>query len=239
MKTLIVIIFLLALTYFGFSQISPAIKTGFGYVYVFDKDVSVSPDYHKITGYPTFSIEKPFPVEIKLKKRMSINPGFAYYYFKEERFKEYRDKVVKHTRDYNLNHQSVNAFVKVLYQAKFRGKTEAFIYGGGIAGLNFFTKTKGTKFVRGLNSEIPKYTEHVNENGLKFFERLYYGMLIGFQPNARRYNFIKPSFEFAFYPGFISKPSPTYVSDTNDLAQITYKDINTIQFTVFLGFRIK
>ena len=87
--------------------------------------------------------------------------------------KEYPDKVVKHTRDYKLNHQSVNDYVKVLYQDKFRGKTEAFIYGGGIAGLNFFTKTKGTKFVRGLNIEIPKYTEHVNENGLKFFERLY------------------------------------------------------------------
>ena len=78
MKSIVIIILLLALTVCGFGQISPALKTGFGYVYVLDKDVSVSPDYHSITGYPTFSIEKPFLIEIRLKKRMCIKPGFTY-----------------------------------------------------------------------------------------------------------------------------------------------------------------
>ncbi|HSH19143.1 MAG TPA: hypothetical protein VLA03_01745, partial [Draconibacterium sp.] len=168
-----------------------------------------------------------FPVEIRLKKRLSINPGLAYYFFKEERYVEY-EKTVK---DFNLNHQSVNGYVKVLYQAKFAGKTEAFIWGGGIAGVNILTKTKGTKTLIGLNPTIPEYTDHVNQNGKEFFDLFYYGVLIGFQPNARRYNFIKPSFEFAYYPGFVSKP--------NETIPITYNGINTIQFTVFLGFRIK
>lgn len=227
MKFITGLILLLALSFTGLGQISPELKTGIGYSYVLDKDESISPDYHTITGYPTFSVEKPFPIEIRLKKRLSINPGLAYYFFKEEKLKGDTEE----GKDFKLNHQSVNGYVKVLYQAKFAGKTEAFIYGGGIAGINIFTKTKGTKTVYGLNNEIPVYTDHVNQNGKEFFELFYYGALIGFQPNARRYNFIKPSFEFAYYPGFVSKPKETL--------PISYTDISTIQFTVFLGFRIK
>lgn len=227
MKFISSLLIILALALTGFSQISPALKTGFGYVHVLDVDESISPDFHTIKGYPTFSIEKPFPIEIRLKKRLSINPGLAYNFFKEEKIKG--DTVTG--KNFNLNHQSVNGFVKVLYQAKLKGKTEAFVYGGGIAGINIITKSKGTKTVYGLNVEIPEYDDHVNQNGKDFFEMFYYGALIGFQPNARKYNFIKPSFEIAYYPGFVSKP--------NETLPITYNDINTIQFTVFLGFRIK
>jgi len=227
MKFITGLIILLALTLSSFGQISPELKTGIGYVYVLDEDESISPDYHTITGYPTISIEKPFPVEIRLKKRLSINPGLAWYLFKEEKLKGDTEE----GKDFKLKHQSINGYVKVLYQAKFAGKTEAFIWGGGIAGVNIFTKSKGKKIVYGLNDEIPEYVDNVNQNGKDFFELFYYGALIGFQPNARRYNLIKPSFEIAYYPGFVSKP--------NETLPITYNDINTIQFTVFLGIRIK
>jgi hypothetical protein len=227
MKYIFILTALLVLSISGFGQISPELKTGFGYSYVLDEDVFISPDYHTLTGRPTFSVEKPFPVEIRLKKSLSINPGLAYHFFKEE-------KVIGDTRDgrnFNLNHHSVSGYVKVLYQVKFRGKTEAFIYGGGVGGMNLITKTKGTKYVFGLNIEIPEYDNPVNENASEFFEMFYYGALIGFQPNARKYNFIKPSFEVSFFPQFISKP--------NEVVPITYKDINMIQFSAFLGFRIK
>jgi hypothetical protein len=227
MKRIGIIILLAAFGLTGFGQISPELKTGVGYVYVLDEDMSTSPDFHAITGYPTVAVEKPFPIEIKMKKRMSINPGLAYYFFKEDKVKGDTEE----GKDFKLNHQSFNGYVKVLYQAKFAGKTEAFIYAGGIGGINFFTKTKGTKSIYGLNEEIPEYENKVNENGSDFFDLLYYGALLGFQPNARKYNFIKPSFEITFYPGFISKAKET--------SPITYNDINTIQFTVFLGFRIK
>jgi hypothetical protein len=210
-----------------FAQISPDLKTGFGYSSVLDEDESVSPDYHTITGYPTFSVEKPFPIEIRLKKRLSINPGLAYHFFKEE-------KVIGDTengKNFNLNQHSVSGFVKVLYQAKLRGKTEAFIYGGGIGGIHLMTKTKGTKYVYGLNVEIPEYDNPINENASDFFGMFYYGAILGFQPNARKYNFIKPSFEISYLPKFISKPKETI--------PISYADINMIQFTLFLGFRIK
>ena len=227
MKLFYTLIIMLALTSTGFGQISPAIKTGFGYSYVFDEDESVSPDHHTLAGYPTFSVEKPFPIEIRLKKRLSINPGLAYYFYKEDRVKG----DTENGKNFQLNHQSMTGFVKVFYQAKFAGKTEAFIYAGGIGGLNLVTKTKGTKYVYGLNVEIPEYDNPINENASEFFGTLYYGAIIGFQPNARRYNFIKPSFEFAYYPNFLSK--------NIEAEQLTYIDINTFQFTIFLGFRIK
>jgi hypothetical protein len=227
MKFISNLLILLTLALSGFSQISPALKTGFGYVYVLDKDENISPDFHTIKGYPAFSIEKPFPIEVRLKPRLSINPGVAYNFFKEEKVQG----DIEEGKDFKLNHHSLNGFVKVLYQAKIPGNTEAFVYGGGIGGIHIITKTKGTKTVYGLNEEIPEYTDNVNQNGSDFFEMLYYGALIGFQPNARKYNLIKLSFEFAYYPGFVSKP--------NETLPITYTDINTIQFTVFLGFRIK
>ena len=85
MKHIACIILLVALSFAVKGQISPDLKTGVGYSYALDKDDSQSPNYHTIKGYPTVSIEKPFPVEIRLKKRMSINPGLAYNFFKEER----------------------------------------------------------------------------------------------------------------------------------------------------------
>jgi hypothetical protein len=227
MRNAFILSLLLLLSLVGFGQISPAVKFSVGYPYVFDEDDSEGTDFHTIsTNVPTFSIEKPFPIEIRLKKRMSINPGMAWYLFKEEEVRgdQTNGNVFK------LNHQTFNGYVKVLYQAKFRGKTEAFIYGGAVGGMHLITKTKGTKATYGLeiNPEIETIT---NENASDFFEMFYYGAVIGFQPNARKYNFIKPSFEVAYYPGFISKSRVT--------EQESFTDINTVQFSVFLGFRIK
>jgi hypothetical protein len=227
MKSVFTFIALLAFSVTSFGQISPALKAGVGYPYILDEDESISPDVHTLTGYPTLSVEKPFPIEIRLKKRMSINPGLAYYYFKEKEIKGDQTK----GKDFRLNHQTINGYVKVLYQAKMPGKTEAYVWAGGIGGMHFITKTKGTKTTYGLNAEMPLVEVDVNENGKYFFEMFYYGGVVGFQPNARKYNFIKPSFEITYFPGFLSKP--------NETIPITYNDINTIQFTMFLGFRIK
>ena len=227
MKNIAFLILLVALSFASKGQISPDLKTGVGYAYVLDQDNSKSPNYHTLKGYPTLSIEKPFPVEIRLKKRMSINPGVAYHFFNEEKYMEYE----KATKDFNLNHHSLNTYVKVLYQAKLAGNTEAFMWGGGIAGINLITKTKGTKTVYGLNENIPEYTDNVNQNGKEFFDFFYYGALIGFQPNARKYNTLKPSFELAYFPNFVQKQQET--------EQVSYKGIGTIQFTVYLGIRIR
>jgi hypothetical protein len=228
MKNAFIIFFLLVFSSVGFGQISPAVKFSVGYPYVLDEDNSEGTDFHTLsTNIPTFSLEKPFPIEIRLKKRMSINPGVAWYLFKEE---EVRGDQTD-GQDFRLNHQTFNGYVKVLYQAKFKGKTEAFIYGGAVGGMHFITYSKGTKTTYGLNQEMPLVMVDVNENGKDFFEMFYYGAVIGFQPNARKYNFIKPSFEVSYFPQFISK--------RNETVPITYKDINVIQFSAFLGFRIK
>jgi hypothetical protein len=227
MKSVFTFIALLAFSVTSFGQISPALKAGVGYPNILDEDESISPDVHTLTGYPTLSVEKPFPIEIRLKKRMSINPGLAYYYFKEKEIKGDQTK----GKDFRLNHQTINGYLKVLYQAKMPGKTEAYVWAGGIGGMHFITKTKGTKTTYGLNAEMPLVEVDVNENGKYFFEMFYYGGVVGFQPNARKYNFIKPSFELAFYPGFITKT----LEEVNN----NKKDVNTIQLSVFLGFRIK
>jgi len=228
-KSVFILIALLAFSLTSFSQISPAIKAGIGYPYVIDKDESISPNVHTITGYPTVSVEKPFPVVIRVRKRMSINPGLAYYYFKEEKVRS--DTENGTNISLNLTHQSVSSYVKILYQAKIRGKTEAFVYTGLVGGINLLTNSKGDRYQNGLDEEIPEFEVQINENGSEFFGKLYYGALVGFQPNAWKYNMVKPSFELAFYPGFLTK--------TLEEVRNVKKDVSTIQFSVFLGFRIK
>ncbi len=238
MKLLCILILLLAFAFPGFGQISPSLKAGIGYNYVIDEDESISPDFHTITGYPNFYAEIPFPIKIRMKPRLSINPGLAYNFFKESKVNG--DTITG--KNHKLNHQSLSGYVKVLYQYKIPGNTEAFLYLGPIGGINLITKTKGTKTVYGLNEEIPVYTDNVNENGKDFFKMFYYGFLFGFQPNARKYNFIKPSFEFSYYPDFVYKSIPELITgdvNSDENAQVTYKGIGTFQFTVYLGFRIK
>ena len=45
--------------------------------------VTIYYDPNSITGMPTLSVEKPYPIEHKRENKYSINPGIAYYYFKE------------------------------------------------------------------------------------------------------------------------------------------------------------
>jgi hypothetical protein len=227
MRSVFILIALAAFSLTSFGQISPALKAGIGYPYILDKDESIGTDFHTISSFPKIAVEKPFPIEIRRENRLSINPGLAYYIFKENEVNGNKTK----GKEYKVNHQSINGYIKLLYQAKLAGKTEAFVYFGGIGGFHFITKTKGDKTTYGLNQEMPLVVVEVNENGKDFFDMVYYGAVIGFQPNARKYNFIKPSFELAFYPGFITK---TLVEVDN-----TKKDVSTIQFSVFLGFRIK
>jgi len=236
MKNVFILSTLLVFSITSFGQISPAVKFSVGYPYVLDEDDSQGTDFHTIsTNVPTFSLEKPFPIEIRLKKRMSINPGVAWHLFKEESMWSSQgedieeDQIVK--KDLRLNHQTFNGYVKVLYQAKLQGKTEAFMYGGAIGGMHFITNSKETKNINNLIDSNPETNLKINENAKDFFGMFYYGVLIGFQPNARKYNFIKPSFELAYYPGFITK---TLEEVTN-----TKKNVSTIQLSVFLVFRIK
>lgn len=179
---------------------SPDLKIGVAYPFVFG-NITKDQEYHKISGFPTLSVEKPIPIEHKRRNKFSINPGVAYYFFKEEEI--WGTETVG--REYDLKHHSVNAYSKFLYQAKFQGRTMAFVYFGGIAGFHLLTKTIGDKTSFGLNPNQPIIEVNVNESGKDFFGAFYYGLVLGFQPNAKVTNVIKPSFEVKFYPGLVKR----------------------------------
>jgi len=217
------------------AQISPFLKSGIGYPYVNYDDVSIPPAYRTLTSFPTISVEKPIPIEIRQKNRMTINPGIAYYYFKEH-------EVVGNTakgKDFAFSHQTFNTYVKVMHQKKLPGVSEAYFYTGPIGGFHLITKTKGTKAIYGLNEELPIVLVNVDENGKSFFEMFYYGLVAGFQPNVRKYNMVKVSFEVAWLPDFISLVNPIPLEDIKPGSSVplTYTDVGIFQFSVFLGFR--
>lgn len=168
---------------------------------------------------------------------MTINPGIAYYYFKE---REVVGDITK-GKDFAFSHQTFNSYVKVMYQQKLSRVSEAFLYAGPVGGIHLITKTKGTKAIYGLSQELPEVLVDVNENGKGFFEMFYYGLVLGFQPNARRYNMVKVSFEVAWLPDYISLVNPIPLEDLIEgiSVPLTYTDVGIIQFSVFLGFRKK
>lgn len=217
------------------AQISPAIKASIGYPYVMYNDQSISPDYHALTSFPTLAVEKPIPIEIRLKNRLTINPGIAYYYFKEHEVDG--DKIKG--KDFDFSHQTLNGYAKVMYQQKLSRSSEGFVYAGPIGGFHLVTKTKGTKTTYGLNAEIPEFTVDMNENGKSFFEMFYYGLVAGVQPNARKYNAVKVSFEVSWLPGFISLIDPIPLDEMTEDTSVphTYTDVGLIQFSVLIGFR--
>jgi hypothetical protein len=190
---------------------SPDLKAGISYPYVFGNTEN-NLEHNKITGFPSLSIEKPFAIEYKRRNRFSINPGLAYYFFKEDEVKgnilysgggSTGNDVV--SQDIKLNHHSVSVYSKFLVQAKMQGKTTAFVYFGGLVGMHLVTKTKGSKTIKSNNAENPEDIINVNENSEDFYDPFYVAGVLGFQPNAKVTNFIKPSFEVKFYPGLLNR----------------------------------
>ncbi len=209
---------------------SPDLKIGISYPYVLgNKSVSGSNvnETNKINGFPSVSVEKPFPIEHKRKNKFSINPGIAYYFFKE-------NEVWGNTtvgRDYQLNHHSVNAYSKFLYQAKFQGRSTGFVYLGGILGFHLLTRTTGEKISYGLNPNNPIINVDINESGKDFYGMAYYGAVVGMQPNSKITNVIKPSFEAKFFPGLINR---SVIKNGTS----TFEDEMVVEISVFLGLRL-
>lgn len=216
MKHIYALVILCLITIHSYSQRTPDFKAGVGMPYIFG-NVDEEQNLHKIQGFPILSLEKPFAFGKFKYEKLSINPGVSYFFFKEN--EESGTEVVG--RDHKLNHHSLNGYVKWLYQHKLHRRSEAFLYAGLQTGLHIYTKTTGTKISNGLNEEEPYLELEVNESGQDFYDLFYYGAVIGFQPNAKVTNFIKPSFELKFYPGMVIRKGGKE---------------SVIEFSVLLGF---
>jgi hypothetical protein len=222
MKYLFALIILSFVSFQCFSQRTSDLKFGIGLPYAFgngnsDEIVSVNTT-HTITGFPTLSVEKPIGFGLPREKKFSINPGLSYFFFKEKELID-RDRVDVNN---NLNHHSVNIYSKWLYQMKLQRKSEAYLYFGAITALHIFTKTKGTRISSGQNVEEPLLEIEVNDSGVNFYDLFYYGAIVGFQPNAKITQMLKPSFELKFYPGLVTRKGDKQ---------------STIEFTVLIGYR--
>ncbi len=125
-------------------------------------------------------------------------------------------------RDYQLYHHTLNGYGKFLFQTKLKSKTEAYFYLGPIAGVHLFTKTTGSKISYSENTKKSFVEIKVNENSRDFLGLFYYGAVAGFQPNVKIGNFIKPSFEAAYYPEFVTRRD---------------EKAGMLQFSLFLGFQ--
>ena len=233
MKTSIFVIVSLLLAISSIAQISPFLKIGGSYPGLVYNDESIPPDYHTLKVYPSVSVEKPIPVKINLKNRLSINPGLDYYFFKQSLYDVFDD--VSGIKDYRYNRHAINGYVKMLFQFKPVYNREGFIYFGGSGGIRVFTHTNGVKETYGLNDETPYITEDVKGNAKDFFNPFYYGAVAGWQPHFKKYKMVKFGFEFGYYPGFLS----IYMEESEDMVSkiAIHENIDLWQFSMYLGLR--
>lgn len=209
---------------------SPDLKIGGSYPFVFgniNKSGSNVDEKNVISGFPSLSVEKPIPIEHKRQNKFSINPGIAYYYFKEDMV--WGNQTVG--RDYKLNHHSVNAYSKFFYQVKFQGRSTGFAYFGGMLGFHLLTRTAGRKTSYGLNPNNPIIDVDVNEAGKDFYGMIYYGAVVGMQPNSKVTNIIKPSFEAKFFPGLVKR---SVVANSTS----TFENEMVAEISIYLGLRL-
>ncbi|MEZ5103717.1 MAG: hypothetical protein R2757_04435 [Draconibacterium sp.] len=210
---------------------SPDLKIGVSYPYVFgninETGGNIGEEKNIINGFPSISVEKPYSIEHKRKNKFSINPGIAYYFFNEKN--KWGNETVG--RDFKLDHHSLSAYSKFLFQKKFQGRSTGFAYGGVILGFNLLTKTIGTKTVNTANSVSELADEKISESGKDFFGMAYYGAVLGIQPNAKITNIIKPSFEAKFYPGLVNR---SVVKNSSS----TFENEMVAEISIYLGLRL-
>lgn len=218
MKYILTFFILSIISFQCFPQRSNDLKGGIGYPYVFGNE-NEDQNVHKITGFPTISVEKPFGFGLPKEQEWSINPGVSYYFFKEK--EDRGTETVGLLND--LNHHSFNVYVKWLYRKKLKRRRESFIYLGPITAIHIFTKTIGTKEYWGSgNLDQPEGEIKINDSGVDFYDLLYYGGVIGFQPHAKITQMLKPSFEIKFFPGLVTRKTDKQ---------------STIELTLLIGYR--
>lgn len=209
---------------------SPDLKMAISYPYVFGNTENGT-EHNTLFGLPSLSVEKPFPIEYKRRSRFSINPGLAYYLYRDDEVKGNiyysgdGDGSSTVGQDNKFLHHSANGYIKFLVQMKMQGKTTAFAYFGGITGFHFLTKTIGTRKIYSNNPTDPYDEVNINESAQDFYNPFYYGAVVGFQPNAKTTRVVKPSFEVKFFPSMIKR------RDRNN-----FMNENVVEASVMLGF---
>ncbi len=216
MKHLFAIIILTIFTFQSFGQKTSIVKVGLG-LPVFLGNEESGTELNKVSAFPTVSVEKPISVKIHREEKISFNPGVAFFYFKEK--EEWGNEDVGGSK--NLNNFSFNGYLKLFYKQTIQKRSDAFIYFGGIAGVHIFTQTTGTEKGHSINTEHGNFENDVKQSGKDFFNSIYYGPILGFQPDAKITNRIVPSFELTFLPGFVSI--------------LTGEKASAVQVTVLLG----
>jgi hypothetical protein len=222
MKHILLAIFLNLFLTTVFSQETPVLNISVGMPISFKHNQSTS------SGTPTLSIERinllvEKPIKIRKNANWTINPGISYFLFNE---------IDKSSRSalggwYSnmYKHNGICISTKLLYNLNFSSEKIDNWYFGAVAGAYIYTKTTGKGSWRMIQQphNISGKTE-INKSGQEFFHSVHYGAIAGFKSKSKENSLLSPSFEFSFFPGFVT---------------LDNKRINVGMFSVVLGINKK
>ncbi|NQU55466.1 MAG: hypothetical protein HQ522_23355 [Bacteroidetes bacterium] len=220
MKKLItlLIIFLLAIQIFA--QNNSYLNLGIG-IPVIRGNSNQSSDNYPISSLPTISIEKPIEVDLLNIGYFTISPGLGYFSLKESgSFGGMGGRGSK-----NLNHRSLNGFIKLIQKHKFNQGKQTQWYFGAVSGVHFFTQTTGSASNYSMFYPQANWTKSdIKESAHDFFHSFYYGIIAGIEPNLGENSRIKPAMEFKLLPAFVS---------------VNEKRVHGFEILVLFGFNTK
>ncbi len=200
-RTVLLFAFIFAFT-FSKSQNHSIFNIGVGMPFFFQSNFNeTSGGSHSISSKRINAfIEKSGLFSFTETKNLYITPGAGYFLFNENG----SGGGLGGGYSESLKHQAFSIYGKFLYEPGFNSDNNFNLYLGFLTGVYLYTETTGERswwIMQQLQNRSG--TSEVNESGESFFNSIYMGFLIGFNPLGKKSSsFINPLIEFSFFPNY-------------------------------------
>lgn len=168
---------------------------------VFKGNYNESSYEYSIGSLPSIFVEKPLEINFLNIDNLIIGPGLAFLSLRESG--NWGGMGGGGTRE--LTHKSLNSYLKITQRNLFNKKNHAQWYFGAITGIHLFTRTTGEKSSHSVFTPQANWTNSdFKDSAHNFFHSFYFGLVAGFEPKIQGNSILKPTFEFSFYPAFVT-----------------------------------
>ena len=179
---------------FGSAQDLPKLNVGADFMFF-------SKEYDNPYGEATydsrggFFVEKPF--QMKFYRRLYISPGVSF----KNIYERYRGGGMGAGFSCNLNHYSINSYLKAIYKPEIRILKPTLLYFGALGGTHLYTWAKGSAHSWSLSATQANWSkENYREDPSHLYNNLFFGLLAGIELTGK--GIIRPSIEVRWMPNY-------------------------------------
>lgn len=201
MKIIVLFSLLMLFSINSLSQENTIINVGVG-MPVFFRHNFRAPEYGPYTlKYNRIHLFIEKPVSLGAAKKISLNPGIAYFVFNESAESgglgqhSYRE----------VKHKAYSISTRLFYHFRINPEKSNRCYSGITAGKYIWSESTGaSSWYRLEESHYIGGNKVIDDSGKAFFHSFYYGFTGGFTGLTKENSRFAPAFEISFYPDFFT-----------------------------------